>query len=107
MFTIAPGTRAFGMQLPVQAQSNYFVADWERSAGPAEMARIARLCDEHEWERATDYIARLTTIAIAPSYPRDGTLFAGSRGYWFRSTNGGGSWEALSPAGLLESRLKR
>jgi probable F420-dependent oxidoreductase len=35
----------FGIQLPVQAQSNYFVAEWERTAGPAEMARVARTCD--------------------------------------------------------------
>jgi probable F420-dependent oxidoreductase len=46
MYSIAPGTRIFGIQLPIQAQSTYFVADWERSAGPAEMARIARTCDE-------------------------------------------------------------
>ena len=47
MFTIAPGTRAFGMQLPVQAQSTYFVSDWELDAGPGDIARIAKLCDEH------------------------------------------------------------
>jgi probable F420-dependent oxidoreductase len=46
MFAIAAGTRIFGIQLPVQAQSTYFVADWERVAGPSEMARIARTCDE-------------------------------------------------------------
>ena len=46
MFAIAAGTRIFGIQLPVQAQSTYFVADWERVAGPNEMARIAKTCDE-------------------------------------------------------------
>jgi probable F420-dependent oxidoreductase len=46
MFSIAPGTRIFGIQLPIQAQSTYFVADWERTAGPGEMARIARVCDD-------------------------------------------------------------
>ncbi len=45
MYSIAPGTRIFGIQLPIQAQSTYFVAEWERSAGPTEMARIARTCD--------------------------------------------------------------
>ena len=45
MYSIAAGTRVFGIQLPIQAQSNYFVAEWERTAGPAEMARIARTCD--------------------------------------------------------------
>ena len=47
MITIPRGRRVFGMQLPIQAQSTYFVADWERSAGPDEMARIARTADEH------------------------------------------------------------
>jgi probable F420-dependent oxidoreductase len=47
MFQIAPGERIYGIQLPIQAQSSYFVADWERSAGPAEMARIAATCDRH------------------------------------------------------------
>ncbi len=47
MITIPEGRRVYGMQLPIQAQSSYFVADWERTAGPAEMARIARTADEH------------------------------------------------------------
>lgn len=47
MFQIPPGERIYGIQLPIQAQSSYFVADWERSAGPAEMARIATTCDRH------------------------------------------------------------
>jgi probable F420-dependent oxidoreductase len=42
---VPPGTVVYGMQLPVQAQSNYFVEDWERSAGPAEMAAVARAAD--------------------------------------------------------------
>lgn len=45
MFQVAPGERIYGIQLPIQAQSSYFVADWERSAGPDEMARIAQTCD--------------------------------------------------------------
>lgn len=45
MFQVAPGERIYGIQLPIQAQSTYFVADWERSAGPDEMARIAQTCD--------------------------------------------------------------
>jgi len=47
VITIPPGERVFGIQLPIQAQSNHFVADWEVTAGPAEMARIAKVCDEH------------------------------------------------------------
>jgi alkanesulfonate monooxygenase SsuD/methylene tetrahydromethanopterin reductase-like flavin-dependent oxidoreductase (luciferase family) len=47
MYTIAEGKRVYGIQLPIQAQSSYFVADWERTAGPDELARLARVCDDH------------------------------------------------------------
>ena len=46
MITIKPGTRMVGLQLPIQAQSSYFVAPWETEAGPVELARIAKVCDE-------------------------------------------------------------
>lgn len=46
MITIKPGTRLVGLQLPIQAQSSYFVAPWESEAGPDELARIAKVCDE-------------------------------------------------------------
>jgi probable F420-dependent oxidoreductase len=42
---VPPGALVFGMQLPVQAQSKYFVEDWELSAGPAEVAAVARAAD--------------------------------------------------------------
>jgi probable F420-dependent oxidoreductase len=45
MIEIPPGERVVGIQLPIQAQSSYFVADWERTAGPDEMVRIAQACD--------------------------------------------------------------
>ncbi|HTR71449.1 MAG TPA: TIGR03619 family F420-dependent LLM class oxidoreductase [Mycobacteriales bacterium] len=46
MAPIVPvGSVAFGIQLPVQAQSNYFVEDWERTAGPAEIAAAAKAAD--------------------------------------------------------------
>jgi alkanesulfonate monooxygenase SsuD/methylene tetrahydromethanopterin reductase-like flavin-dependent oxidoreductase (luciferase family) len=46
MAPIVPaGQVVFGMQLPVQAQSNYFVEEWERGAGPAEMLRVAQAAD--------------------------------------------------------------
>ncbi len=38
---IPPDTLAFGIQLPVQSQSTLFVADWEATSGPAEMAKVA------------------------------------------------------------------
>lgn len=47
MFTVPAGHRIFGMQLPIQAQSAYFVAEWERSAGPKELARLAQTCDDN------------------------------------------------------------
>jgi probable F420-dependent oxidoreductase len=37
---------AYGIQLPVQAQSTYFVEDWEREAGTAELAAVAQAADE-------------------------------------------------------------
>lgn len=46
MFTVPQGRRIYGMQLPVQAQSAYFVADWERTAGPHALAMLAKACDE-------------------------------------------------------------
>jgi probable F420-dependent oxidoreductase len=45
MLTVPPGERIFGIQLPVQAQSQYFVFEWERRAGPIEMVQIAEACD--------------------------------------------------------------
>ena len=47
MITVPAGRRIYGMQLPMQAQSSYFVADWEKTAGPSELARLARACDEN------------------------------------------------------------
>jgi probable F420-dependent oxidoreductase len=35
----------FSMQLPVQAQSTLMAQPWEGSAGPAELAAVARACD--------------------------------------------------------------
>ncbi len=39
----------YGIQLPVQAQSNLFVQDWERSATPDDLATIARTADEADF----------------------------------------------------------
>lgn len=44
---ILPDRRlVWGMQLPIVAQSTVFAAPWERDAGPEELARIARACDD-------------------------------------------------------------
>jgi probable F420-dependent oxidoreductase len=53
----------FGIQLPIQSQSTYFVEPWEADAGAAELASVARACDEHGF----DYVAVCDHIAI----PRD------------------------------------
>src|SRR4051812_28798944 len=42
---VPAGAVVFGIQLPVQAQSKYFVEDWELSAGPAEVAPVAQAAD--------------------------------------------------------------
>ena len=47
MFTVPQGRRIYGMQLPIQAQSAYFVADWERTARPKELGRLAKACDDN------------------------------------------------------------
>jgi probable F420-dependent oxidoreductase len=50
----------FGMQLPVQAQSTYFVEDWEKEAGAPELGAVARTCDETGF----DYVAVCDHVAI-------------------------------------------
>jgi alkanesulfonate monooxygenase SsuD/methylene tetrahydromethanopterin reductase-like flavin-dependent oxidoreductase (luciferase family) len=47
MAPIVPvGTVAYGMQLPIQAQSKFFVEPWELEAGPAEMLAVAQAADD-------------------------------------------------------------
>lgn len=46
MRIVPEGRLVFGMQLPIQAQSTVFVDDWERAAGPDELARIAQKADD-------------------------------------------------------------
>jgi alkanesulfonate monooxygenase SsuD/methylene tetrahydromethanopterin reductase-like flavin-dependent oxidoreductase (luciferase family) len=43
---VPPGKVVFGMQLPVQAQSTFFVEPWETKAGPAEMLEVAKAADD-------------------------------------------------------------
>jgi alkanesulfonate monooxygenase SsuD/methylene tetrahydromethanopterin reductase-like flavin-dependent oxidoreductase (luciferase family) len=42
---VPPGSVVYGMQLPVQAQSKYFVEDWEIGCGPAELLAVAKAAD--------------------------------------------------------------
>ncbi|HVX70625.1 MAG TPA: LLM class flavin-dependent oxidoreductase [Mycobacteriales bacterium] len=43
---VPPGKVVYGMQLPVQAQSKFFVEPWETEAGPTEMLAVAKAADE-------------------------------------------------------------
>jgi probable F420-dependent oxidoreductase len=70
VYTIPAGQRVVGMQLPIQAQSTYFVADWERSAGPAELAEVAQACDTAGFA----YVAVCDHVALPEAV-------AGSMGY--------------------------
>ena len=42
---VPAGSVVFGIQLPVQSQSKYFVEQWELGAGPAEVAAAAQAAD--------------------------------------------------------------
>jgi probable F420-dependent oxidoreductase len=42
---IPSGEVVWGLQLPVQSQSTNYVQAWERDAGPAELARVARAAE--------------------------------------------------------------
>ena len=56
-------TVRYGMQLPIQAQSTIFVEEWEKSAGAAELAAVARACDDAGF----DYVAVCDHVAIPRS----------------------------------------
>jgi probable F420-dependent oxidoreductase len=53
-------TIAYGMQLPIQAQSSVFVEDWEKSAGARELAAVAEACDRAGFA----YVAVCDHVAI-------------------------------------------
>ncbi len=42
---VPEGAVVFGLQLPIQSQSTIYVEEWERRAGPAELARVARAAE--------------------------------------------------------------
>ena len=58
-----------GMQLPIQAQSTMFAAAWEAEAGPDELTRVARTCEDvgFDYVGACDHIAIPRTAAAAMS----------------------------------------
>jgi alkanesulfonate monooxygenase SsuD/methylene tetrahydromethanopterin reductase-like flavin-dependent oxidoreductase (luciferase family) len=63
MIEIPSGTRVYGIQLPIQSKSKTFVADWELSATPADLARVTQTADEHGYF----YVAVCDHIAIPES----------------------------------------
>lgn len=73
MTSIVPeGRLVYGMQLPVQAQSELFVADWERTSGPDELAAIAQKADETGFF----YVAVCDHVAIPEALaPKMGTTW--------------------------------
>ena len=64
MIEIPEGTRVYGMQLPIQAQSLMIAADWERDAGVDELARVIRHADEHGFH----YVGVCDHIALTEDY---------------------------------------
>jgi probable F420-dependent oxidoreductase len=73
MAPIVPaGSVVFGIQLPVQAQSTYFVEPWERDAGPAEIAEVAAAADRSGFF----YVGVCDHVAIpAELSPRMGAIW--------------------------------
>jgi probable F420-dependent oxidoreductase len=67
--TPAPGSLAYGMQLPVQAQSALFTEPWERAAGPAELAAVAAAADVagFDYVGVCDHVAIPRRLAAAMS----------------------------------------
>jgi probable F420-dependent oxidoreductase len=69
---VPPGSVVFGIQLPVQAQSKYFVEPWELTAGPAEMAEVAVAADRSGFF----YVGVCDHVAIpADLSPRMGAIW--------------------------------
>ena len=63
MIEIPAGTRAYGIQLPIQSKSRTFVAEWELSATAADLARVTRTADDSGFF----YVAVCDHIAIPES----------------------------------------
>lgn len=69
---VPPGSVVFGLQLPVQAQSKFFVEPWEADAGPAEIAAVARAADQSGFF----YIGVCDHVAIPTEFlPRMGATW--------------------------------
>ena len=86
--TVPEGSLVYGLQLPIQSQSELYVADWERSCGAAELAAIAEAADRSGFH----YVAVCDHVAI----PRD---LAGAMGTtWY---------DPIATLGFLAGRTDR
>ncbi|NXY99170.1 LLM class F420-dependent oxidoreductase [Streptomyces sp. BR123] len=54
------GRLVYGMQLPVQSQSTLYAEAWEASAGPADLAEVARVADRAGF----GYVATCDHVAV-------------------------------------------
>lgn len=88
MRIIPDGSLVYGLQLPIQSQSELYVADWERTCGAAELAAIAEAADRSGFH----YVAVCDHVAI----PRD---LAGAMGTtWY---------DPVATLGFLAGRTER
>lgn len=85
---IPPGQLAYGIQLPIQSQSTRYAEAWERGAGVAELAAVARACDRAGFH----YVAVCDHIAI----PRASAEAMGTE--W---------WDTLTTLGYLAAATER
>lgn len=69
MQIIPDGAVVYGIQLPIQAQSSLFAADWETVSGPDELALLARTADEtgYFYVGVCDHVAIPRRLAPAMS----------------------------------------
>ena len=85
---VPDGQLAYGLQLPIQSQSQLYAADWERTCGAAELAAIAEAADRSGFH----YVAVCDHVAI----PRD---LAGAMGTtWY---------DPVATLGFLAGRTER
>jgi len=85
---VPEGQAIWGFQLPVQSQSTAFVADWEASAGPEELARVAVAAEE----AGAGYVAVCDHVAI----PED-----------LASSMGATWYDTVATLGWLAARTER
>lgn len=85
---VPEGSLVYGIQLPIQSQSELYVADWERTCGAAELAAIAEAADRSGFH----YVAVCDHVAI----PRD--LAAAMGTTWY---------DPVATLGFLAGRTER